>query len=151
LAADVTRRSPEPGTLLAFDFGTRRIGVAIGNRLLRVARALTTIDAEANAVRFSAIAALVEEWRPERLVVGRPVHMDGTGHAMTVRAERFARQLEGRFAIPVTAVDERLTTQEAKSLLAAYGRGADRGARDAVAAELVLQAYFDGLPSGEGG
>ncbi len=123
----------------------------MGNRLLRVAHALSTIDAEASAVRFSAIARLVGEWRPERLVVGRPVHMDGTEHAMTVRAERFARQLEGRFAIPVTLVDERLTTQEARSLLAERGQGADRGARDAVAAERVLQAYFDGLPSGEGG
>jgi len=151
LAADAPRRPSEPGTLLAFDFGTRRIGVALGNRLLRVAHPLTTIDAEANAVRFAAIAALVDEWRPERLVVGRPLHLDGTGHAMTLAAERFARQLEGRFALPVTAVDERLTTQEAKTLLAASGRGADRGARDAEAARLVLQAYFDGLPSGEGG
>jgi putative Holliday junction resolvase len=151
LAADAPHRPSEPGTLLAFDFGTRRIGVALGNRLLRVAHPLTTIDAEANAVRFKAIAALVDEWRPERLVVGRPVHMDGTVHAMTLAAERFARQLEGRFAIPVTAIDERLTTQEAKRLLAASGRGADRGARDAEAARLVLQAYFDGLPSGEGG
>jgi putative Holliday junction resolvase len=151
LAADAPRRPSEPGTLLAFDFGTRRIGVALGNRLLRVAHPLTTIDAEANAVRFAAIAALVDEWRPERLVVGRPLHLDGTGHAMTLAAERFARQLEGRFGLPVTAVDERLTTQEAKALLAASGRGADRGARDAEAARLVLQAYFDGLPSGEGG
>ena len=143
MAADAPRRPSEPGTLLAFDFGTRRIGVALGNRLLRVAHPLTTIDAEANAVRFAAIAALVDEWRPERLVVGRPLHLDGTGHAMTLRAERFA--------LPVTAVDERLTTQEAKTLLAASGRGADRGARDAEAARLVLQAYFDGLPSGEGG
>ena len=151
MAADAPRRPSEPGTLLAFDFGTRRIGVALGNRLLRIAHPLTTIDAEANAVRVNAIAALVDAWRPERLVVGRPVHLDGTEHAMTLRAERFARQLEGRFALPVTAVDERLTTQEAKSLLAAGGRGADRGARDAEAARLVLQAYFDGLPSGEGG
>ncbi len=151
MAADGPHRPSEPGTLLAFDFGTRRIGVALGNRLLRIAHPLTTIDAEANAVRFKAIAALVDAWRPERLVVGRPVHLDGTEHEMTLAAERFARRLEGRFALPVTAVDERLTTQEAKSQLAATGRGADRGARDAEAARLVLQAYFDGLPSGEGG
>ena len=132
-------------TVLAFDFGTRRIGVAVGNTVLRVARPLTTIAAEANAVRFEAVAALIDEWRPDLLVVGRPVHADGTPHEMTARADRFARQLEGRFGLAVARVDERYTTQDAEGALAAAGvRAGDRkAARDEVAAQLILQAWFD--------
>jgi putative Holliday junction resolvase len=132
-------------TVLAFDFGTRRIGVAAGNTVLRVARPLTTIAAEVSALRFAALAALIEEWRPHLLVVGRPVHADGTPHEMTARADRFARQLEGRFGLEVARVDERFTTQEAESALAAAGvRAGDRKAvRDGVAAQLILQAWFD--------
>jgi putative Holliday junction resolvase len=132
-------------TILAFDFGLGRIGVAIGTTRLRTARALTTIDAEDNARRFAAIGALIDEWQPERLVVGLPLHADGTPHDMTARARRFARQLEGRYGIAVVAVDERYTTELARSALRDAGRGGreDRGLRDAVAAELILQAYLD--------
>ena len=132
-------------TVLAFDFGTRRIGVAVGNTVLRVARPLTTIAAEASAPRFAALAALIDEWRPRLLVVGRPVHADGTPHEMTARAERFARQLEGRFGLEVERVDERYTTQRAESSLAEAGvRAGDRKAvRDEVAAQHILQAWFD--------
>ena len=117
----------------------------MGNTVLRVARPLTTIAAEANAARFQALAALIDEWQPELLVVGRPVHADGAPHEMTARAERFARQLEGRFGIEVARVDERYTTEEAESTLAAAGvRAGDRKAvRDEVAAQLILQAWFD--------
>jgi putative Holliday junction resolvase len=76
-------------TVLAFDFGTRRIGVAVGNVMLGVARPLPTIAHDANATRFAALAALIEEWQPDVLVVGLPVHDDGTPHEMTARAERF--------------------------------------------------------------
>jgi len=132
-------------TVLAFDFGTRRIGVAVGNTLLRVARPLTTIAAEANAARFAAVAALVDEWKPDVLVVGLPVHADGVPHEMTARAERFARQLEGRFALKVARVDERYTTQDAEATLAAAGirAGGRKAARDEVAAQLILQSWFD--------
>jgi putative pre-16S rRNA nuclease len=132
-------------TVLAFDFGTRRIGVAVGNMLLRVAHPLTTIADEAHAARFKAIAALIDEWQPGVLVVGRPVHADGALHEMTARAERFARQLEGRFGLGVARVDERLTTIEAEVDLAASGvRGRGRrAARDQVAARLILQSWFD--------
>jgi putative Holliday junction resolvase len=133
------------GTVLAFDFGTRRVGVALGNTLMRVARPLRTIDAEANAPRFAAIAALVKEWQPCLLVVGRPTHSDGTEHEMTARAERFARQLEGRFELPVRCCDERYTTLAAGAVLADAGVGgaARREVRDAVAAQLILQSFFD--------
>ena len=131
--------------MLAFDFGTRRIGVAMGNTLLRIARPLTTIADEANATRFAAVAALIAEWQPALLVVGRPVHADGSEHAMTARAERFARQLEGRFGMRVARVDERYTSVGADSALAASGvRAGDRkAARDEVAAQLILQSWFD--------
>jgi putative Holliday junction resolvase len=106
---------------------------------------LTTISTEANAARFRALAALIDEWQPQVLVVGRPVHADGSPHEMTARAERFARQLEGRFGLDVMRVDERYTTIEAESALTATGvRAGDRKAtRDEVAAELILQAWFD--------
>ena len=139
-----TARAGE-ATILAFDFGTRRIGVAVGNALTRVAHALTTIDGEVSAARFKAIASLIDEWRPDLLVVGRPLHADGSEHEMTARAERFARQLAGRFGLDVTRVDERFTTLAADSELAGAGvRGRRRrAARDAVAAQLILQSWFD--------
>ena len=140
-------RSDE-ATVLAFDFGTCRIGVAMGNTLLRVARPLTTIAAEANAARFATVAALIGEWQPGLLVVGRPVHADGAAHEMTARAERFARQLEGRFGLQVARVDERFTSLGADSVLADAGvRPGDRkAARDEVAAQLILQSWFDAPP-----
>jgi len=131
--------------VLAFDFGTRRIGVAVGNTLVRVAHPLATIDAEASAPRFAAIAALVDEWRPGVLVVGVPVHADGAPHEMTARARRFARQLHGRHGLAVVEADERHTSATAQSVQDASGRGGRRGraARDALAAQAILQAWFD--------
>ena len=132
-------------TVLAFDFGTRRIGVAMANTLTRVAHPLTTIDAPPPAARIAAIAALIDEWRPAQLVVGLPVHADGTPHAMTARAKAFARTLEARFALPVALVDERFTTHAARSELASAGRGgrAARAARDETAARIILQQWLD--------
>ena len=132
-------------TVLAFDFGTRKIGVAVGDTRIGVAHPLTTIRGEATAPRFAAIAALVAEWRPATLVVGRPLHADGREHAMTTRAERFARSLEGRFRLRVARMDERFTTRIADAALREAGaRGAARrDARDAVAAQLILQSWLD--------
>jgi putative Holliday junction resolvase len=133
------------GTVIAFDFGTRRIGVAIGEMMLGTARPLTTISAEANEARFTAIAKLVEEWRPAKLVVGLPLSLDGAAHEMTERCRRFARQLEGRFRLPVVLVDERLTSTSADERLRGQGRGwRDRKASvDAEAAAILLQSHFD--------
>jgi putative holliday junction resolvase len=132
-------------TVLAFDFGTRKIGVAVGNTVVRVAHPLTTVEGEANAVRFKAIDALVAEWAPGALVVGRPLDGDGSEHEMTARAERFARALEARFGLPVARVDERFTTRAAATVLGDAGvRGRAReAALDEVAAQLILQAWFD--------
>jgi putative holliday junction resolvase len=102
-------------SFLAFDFGTQRIGVAAGNTLTRNAQPLRTLTAEGDA-RLAAIGKLILEWRPDALVVGVPFHPDGAPHDNTGRARRFARQLRGRFKLPVHEVDERYTTTEARSL-----------------------------------
>ena len=136
---------PPPATVLAFDFGTRRIGVAVGNTLTRLAQPLTTIDIDRDDERFAAIAALLDEWQPDVLVVGIPVHADGSAHAMTVRARRFARELSERFRLPVKLADERLTTQLAQTTLDEAGAGGRKGraVRDQVAAQMILQGWFD--------
>lgn len=131
---------PEPAgasqplqTLLAFDFGLKRTGVAAGNTLTRSAQPLRTVAAEGDA-RFDAIARLIAEWQPAALVVGVPFHPDGAPHDNTRRAQRFARQLHGRFRLPVHEVDERWSTTEA---LADGARDAD-----AAAAVILLEQYF---------
>jgi putative Holliday junction resolvase len=131
------------GTVLAFDFGTERIGVAVGESLLGQARTLTTIASPANDARFAAITKLIAEWQPARLVVGLPLALDGSEHEMTARCRRFAHQLEGRYRLPVELVDERLTSVEAES---AIRPGRDKGAKarvDAEAARLILQDWFE--------
>ena len=134
-----------PGTVLAFDFGEKRIGVAVGERELAQAPPLTTIRSEANAARFAVIAALIAEWQPVSLVVGLPLALDGTPHAMTARCTRFANQLRGRFGLPVDYAEERLSSVEAEERLRESGHDA-RSARehvDALAAQLILQGYFE--------
>jgi putative Holliday junction resolvase len=140
-----TDAAKKQATVLAFDFGTRSIGVAVGNTVLRVAQPLTTIVGEANTSRFNAIDALVAEWSPDRLVVGKPLDEDGSAIEMTARADRFARQLASRFRLPVARVDERFTTRAAATALTDAGvRGRARtAALDEVAAQLILQAWFD--------
>lgn len=134
-------------TVLAFDFGTRRIGVAVGESLLGSARALTTIDAEDNDSRFAVIADLISEWQPLQLVVGLALAMDGREHGMTQRCRRFAHQLEGRFHLDVALVDERLSSVDAESRLAATGQDWKHRKRtlDAEAAATILQDYFSQL------
>lgn len=123
-----------PQTFLAFDYGLKRTGVASGNRLLGHGSPLTTVTAERDA-RFVKIAALIKEWQPDALVVGVPFHPDGAAHDNTRRAQRFARQLQGRFRLPVFEVDERYSTTE---VLAGGARDAD-----AAAAALLLTQYLD--------
>src|SRR4051812_630570 len=120
-------------TILAFDFGLKRIGVAVGEPELRTAHPLPAIAAPG----FAGIEKLVHEWKPAGLVVGLPVAERGE-HALARRVERFARQLEGRFKLPVARVDERFTSVEAESRL----RGLKKKAIDSVAAQLILEQYF---------
>jgi putative holliday junction resolvase len=147
--SDKSTHPADDATVLAFDFGTRKIGVAVGNTLVRAAHPLTTIRGEANAARFAAIDALVAEWAPGVLVVGRPLDGDGSVQEMTARAERFARQLEGRYRLPVARVDERFTSRAAATVLGDAGvRGRARDAAlDEVAAQMILQSWFDEPPT----
>ena len=135
------------GTVMAFDFGEKRIGVATGETMLKVAHPLTTINAEENEVKFAQIEKLIQEWRPALLVVGLPTHMDGESHLLTNLSKKFAHRLEGRFNLPIVMVDERLSSVEAAQNLSAAGvKGAKQKAiLDAVAAQSILQSYFDGL------
>ena len=124
---------PERGTVLAFDFGLKRIGVAVGEPELRTAHPLPAVS------DFVQVQKLIEEWKPASLVVGLPTSAKGEPHAMTKHAEAFARRLERRFKLPVARVDERFTSVEAEHRL----RGLKKKAVDSVAAQLILEQYFD--------
>ena len=125
-------------TFLAFDFGAKRTGVAVGNRMLRTATAQPTLHAESSDARFAQVQARIREWQPDALVVGVPYHPDGASHENTLRARKFARQLHGRFNLPVHEVDERYSTTEAIA----------SGARDADAASacIILEQFLRSLP-----
>ena len=149
-----TVAAPRPlataAAVLAFDFGTRRIGVAVGDRGVGIAHQVTTIEGEDNAARFAAIDAIVAEWRPGTLVVGLPFALDGTEHEMTRLARKFARRLEARYGLPVEFVDERLSSTAAEEALREAGvkpRAGNfrenRGRVDRLAAQILLQQYLD--------
>ncbi|KKO63357.1 putative Holliday junction resolvase [Janthinobacterium sp. KBS0711] len=122
-------------TILAFDFGLKRIGVAIGNTMICQAKPLSVITATANEPKFAAIDSLIKEWGASRIVVGLPSHPDGTEHEMSARCRRFANQVHGRFNLPVELVDERYS-----SAVIAAKRGE---VIDDRAAAIILQQYFD--------
>jgi putative Holliday junction resolvase len=130
-----TAAPARPLSFLAFDFGLKRVGVASGNTLLGTARALTTICDEGDR-RFARIEALIAEWQPDALVVGVPFHPDGAEHDNTRLARRFARQLHGRFRLPVHEVDERYSTTEAAR---------EGGDVDAASAAVILDQYLRNL------
>ena len=142
-------RRPAAGTILAFDFGLQRIGVAVGEPEVGSAHPLPALAAATQPGRHTAIERLVLEWKPSLLVVGRPLGDDGAPHEMTRRAERFARQLTERLRLPVELVDERYSSAEAESRVrAAYGArkavALARGkALDSQAALLILEQYFN--------
>jgi len=127
-------------TLLAFDFGFARIGVAVGQTVTRTASPLTILKARDGIPDWDQVAALVATWQPAALVVGLPINMDGTDNHVTPRARKFANRLSGRYRIPVHLVDERLTTREARN--AAPGRERI----DDIAATLILETWFGSAP-----
>ncbi|QID16894.1 Holliday junction resolvase RuvX [Nitrogeniibacter mangrovi] len=140
---------PSRGTVMGFDFGLARIGVAVGEFETARANPLTTLHVQSNRARFDAIAALIDEWRPVQLVVGLPLGLDGEAQERTARCQRFANQLDGRYGLPVALVDERFSSAEAERLLADAGqrRWQDRkAALDAAAAGIILQHYLDQGP-----
>lgn len=120
-------------TVLAFDFGEKRIGVAVGNTLMKTSQALTVIEQHHQSQRFEAIQEIIQEWQPTQLVVGLPLYPDGKPHVMTDKAKRFGNQLKGRFNLPVTWVDERYSSVEVNQ------------GSDALAAQVILDQYFSEL------
>jgi len=131
-------------TALAFDFGTSRIGLAVGNSITGSSQALAPIAADQDDVRFALIAAQIKEWAPDQLVVGLPCHPDGAEHAMTVKARRFGNQLHGRFDLPVAWVDERYTSAVLENDPKFQQKQASKQAisLDSESARLILEQYF---------
>lgn len=119
-------------TVLAFDYGEKRIGVAVGNAMTKTAQALKVIQNKSQDIRFKEVEQLIQEWQPELLVVGLPTHPDGAPHTMTQKTKRFGNQLSGRFQKNVVWVDERYTSVSVEN------------GNDALAAQLILQQYLDG-------
>lgn len=122
--------------VMAFDYGTRRIGVAVGNSMTKLGQPVKTISEPNTEVRFKAIEALILEWQPQRLVVGLPCHPDGTEHEMSQKARRFGNQLHGRFQLPVDWIDERYTSAVLE------GDPDMRDNLDAQSAALIVEQYF---------
>jgi putative Holliday junction resolvase len=127
---------PRELTIMAFDYGTRRIGVAVGNTITQIGQPVKTIAASNEDARFKAIELLLKEWQPHQLVVGLPCHPDGAEHDMTAKAKRFGNQLHGRFQLPVAWVDERYTSAVLEGELDM------RDNLDAQSAALILEQYF---------
>ncbi len=132
-------------TCLGFDYGLRRIGVAVGETLTGSARPLQTVAARDGEPDWDALGGLIRSWEPDALVVGVPLHLDGARQPMTDAAQRFARRLEGRYRLPVHRVDERLSSDEARRVLAERGvtGRAARGRLDPVAAQIILETWLN--------
>lgn len=145
VAACAPIESMPQGDVLAFDFGVKRIGVAIGNTLLGIAQPLETIATEVTERRFARIAQLIETWRPVLLIVGLPLHSDGTAHELTQLSQRFARRLTGRFNLKVIMQDERYSSETASAALreAGIAGSKQKSMLDQIAAQQILQSFFD--------
>ncbi len=133
------------GTLLAFDFGTRSIGVAVGQRITGTARPLAALKAQDGTPDWKAVERLLKEWQPEAVVVGLPLNMDGTEQLLTARARNFANKIHGRFGVVIKLHDERLSTVEARSGLFEHGgfRALDKGRVDSASAVIIMESFFD--------
>ncbi len=137
----------QQGTALAFDFGERRIGIAVGEHLIKAASPLMQLDEESNDIRFQIITRLVQEWQPTILIVGLPLNLEGEETTVCQLCRKFARRLNGRFNLPVVLIDERYSSAEAENLLAEQGiKGRlQKNMLDQMAAATILQQYFDQL------
>jgi putative Holliday junction resolvase len=136
-------------TILAFDYGLSQIGLAVGNTQLNTSQPLTTIKAKDGIPKWDEVAALLEEWQPDQLLVGLPLNMDGSESDMCQRARKFAARLEGRFGAKVKMVDERLTSFAAKEILRDQGHAGNykRQPADAMAAKLILETWLQSGPA----
>ncbi len=134
------------GTVLGFDYGTRRIGIAVGQELTHTATPLETVSVTGAHPDWTAISRIIEAWRPNALVVGVPFNLDGSEHAMTRAAQRFGEELHGRYKLPVHTVDERLSSHEARSLRPVKQRS--KQDIDSLAAQVILYTWLQDLPGG---
>ena len=132
-------------SVLGFDYGTKSIGIAIGQEITASARPLLSIKAVDGIPKWEEIGALIKEWQPDLVVVGLPLNMDGTEQEMTQRARKFANRLSGRFGVKVETQDERLTTADAKARLFEMGgfKALTKGQVDAMSAVLIVESYFE--------
>jgi putative Holliday junction resolvase len=132
-------------TIIAFDFGTKSIGCAVGQSITGTAQSLTSFKAQDGIPNWDEIEKVLKEWQPDLLVVGLPLNMDGTEQPLTQRAKKFANRLNGRFNLPVALQDERLTTTEARAEIFSRGgyRALDKGKVDSISACLILESWFD--------
>ena len=131
--------------LLGFDFGMKRIGVAVGQTVTKTARPLETIRAEQGVPTWNTIAKLIRTWQPQALIVGIPLNMDGTEQPITRAARQFEKELQKRFALPVFGIDERLTTKDARERLFIQGgyKALQNGQVDSLAAQLILETWLN--------
>lgn len=136
-------------TLLGFDFGTKRTGIAIAQEVTGIANPLTTVSAIKHKPDWESISRIIAEWQPDLLVVGLPLHMDGSEQPMTQAARRFSNQLNGRYQIPVALMDERLTSNEAERILSERNEQSasrslfqDKAQIDMISAQLILQSWI---------
>ncbi len=129
-------------TVLGFDFGTRRIGIAVGQELTHTATALTTLNSADGGPDWDGIGRLIEQWQPDALVVGLPLNLDGSESESSRLARRFGNRLSGRYNLPVFTADERLSSSEAEAILAEQGRF-DKADIDKLAAQLILQSWLE--------
>lgn len=132
-------------TLIAFDFGTKSIGCAVGQSITGTAQALPAFKAKDGIPNWDSIEKCLKEWKPDLIVVGLPLNMDGTEQPLTLRAKKFSQRLSGRFGIPVELQDERLTTVDAKAEIFSRGgfRALNKGKVDGISACLILESWFE--------
>ncbi len=132
-------------TVMGFDFGTKSIGIAVGQSITGSANPLTSVKAVDGIPNWDDIGKLINEWKPDLLVIGLPLNMDGTEQEMTQRARKFANRLNGRFGVKIATQDERLTTADAKARLFELGgfKALTKGQVDAVSAVLIVESYFE--------
>ncbi|MFC3191672.1 Holliday junction resolvase RuvX [Pseudocitrobacter faecalis] len=132
------------GTFLAFDFGTRSIGVAVGQQITGTARPLNALKAQNGTPDWNLIEKLLKEWQPALVIVGLPLNMDGTEQPLTARARNFANKIHGRFGVAIKLHDERLSTVEARAGLFEHGgfRALDKGSVDSASAVVILESFF---------
>ncbi|AGB76802.1 RNAse H-fold protein YqgF [Enterobacteriaceae bacterium strain FGI 57] len=133
------------GTFLAFDFGTRSIGVAVGQQITGTARPLNALKAQNGTPDWTLIEKLLKEWQPALVIVGLPLNMDGSEQPLTARARNFANKIHGRFGVAIKLHDERLSTVEARAGLFEHGgfRALDKGSVDSASAVVILESYFE--------